>query len=58
MTEERSVFFTARDIADALTAWAARNGITIPRGASLTLVRAADYQPATATLTWKAENAN
>jgi hypothetical protein len=53
MTEEKSVTFTAREIAEALEYWAWRTGaITIPEGARLTLTEHGDYRAASATLTW------
>jgi hypothetical protein len=53
MTEEKSVTFTAREIAEALRIWAWNQGIGIPKGAArLTLVPHGEYQPASATLTW------
>jgi hypothetical protein len=59
MTEEKSVTFTAREIADALEYWAWRTrAITIPGDARLNLTSHTIYGPASATLTWKAENKN
>ena len=55
MTEERSVTFTARDIADALTSWAMRKGVPIPSCARLEIVRGKPRRPASATLTWRKE---
>jgi hypothetical protein len=56
VTEERSVTFAAREIAEAMRYWAVMHNIAaIPSDARLTLVPHGDYQPATATLTWRAE---
>jgi hypothetical protein len=55
MTEEKSVTFTARDVAEALRIWAKCEGVTIPSDARLTLVPHGEYQSASATLTWKSD---
>jgi hypothetical protein len=54
MTEEKSVTFTAREIADALEYWAWRTrAIIIPSDARLTLTEHGEYKAASATLTWR-----
>jgi hypothetical protein len=53
MNEEKSVTFTARDIAEALRHLAWHKGILIPIDARLTLVKDKPYRAASATLTWK-----
>jgi hypothetical protein len=52
MTEEKSVTFTAREIAEALRLWAKCEGVTISPDARLTLVKDKPYRAASATLTW------